>query len=97
MIGIAKPTGLLRQKAAQKRLSFDQRSSRQVFAVQFEKVEGDIVDSARIALQRALKRLEAGAPLRVEHDGLAVEKGGFNLQTRGGLDDARELLRPVEA
>src|SRR6266513_187455 len=84
------------QRLFQSLPAFAQRQPAQIQAVEKRGIAHEI-DALRVLafVERALQRLEAGASVVAQHDNFAVEPGVVEFPFLQGLDQPRQLRRPV--
>ena len=96
MVGIAQMTLALADQRGEKLLAFQQRPLSQIFAVELEQVECEIIDRVRVVLERCLQSLETGPAVGQDHDRFTVDQGAFSIERDRVADQSGEPVRPVQ-
>lgn len=78
-------------------LAFEQGARPQVLAVQFEQIEGVILQRRGVLVQVAAQGLKVGLTPRADHDDFAIDHRALRLELRHRLAHGVELVGPVEA
>ena len=97
MIREANMRVLCGENAFQPGFPFKEREIGQILAIELEQVKSEIVDARWSALERALQSLKVRSPLGIEHDSLAIDQRGADLELARLREDRGEAIGPIES